>query len=108
MMVILAVEGTTFAGIITLHRHHDAVSHELSYSLLPEHSGRGLATAAMRRMLANVFANHGIPSVVCETQAANRRSIRLLERLGMRERERLIRFGAEQVIYTLDADRFES
>lgn len=105
-MAILAEDGSTFAGIITLHRHHDGVSHELSYSLLPEHTGRGLATAGMRQMLAHVFRSGGITSVVCETQAANHRSTRLLERLGMRERERLVRFGAEQVIHTLDADAF--
>jgi ribosomal-protein-alanine N-acetyltransferase len=106
-MVILAEDGETFAGIITLHRHHDGVSDELSYSLLPEYVGRGLATLAMRRMLTHIFAHRGISSVVCETQTANLRSIRLLERLGMRQRERIIRFGAEQVIYCLDKVGFE-
>jgi len=102
-MAILAEDGATFAGIITLHRHHDGVSMELSYSLLPEHTGRGLATTAMREMLHHAFTTCGLDAVVCETQAANGRSIRLLERLGMREQERLVRFGAEQVIYKMYA-----
>lgn len=102
--VILAEDGSSAAGIVTLHPHHDGISTEMSYSLLPQHTGRGLATAALQQMLDHAFSAMGLSAVVSETQAANLRSTRLLERLGMQEKERLTRFGAEQIIYTIHAN----
>ena len=92
-----------FAGTVTLHRHHDGVSTEMSYSLLQEHMGKGYATVALQLMLTHAFVELGLPAVVSETQAANIRSTRLLERIGMQPRERLMRFGVEQIIYTIHA-----
>ena len=105
---ILDPTNRAFAGIVTLHRHHDGISTEMSDSLLPAFMGRGLATAALKRVLSHAFGSLGLPAVVSETQAANLRSTRLLERLGMHPRERLVRFGAEQIIYTIDPEIFRT
>ncbi|WP_347814371.1 GNAT family N-acetyltransferase [Alkalihalobacillus sp. LMS39] len=46
-----------------------------------------------------------LPFVVVETQAANRGSCKLLEKLGMEMNKKVERFGAEQIIYRLDAKK---
>jgi ribosomal-protein-alanine N-acetyltransferase len=46
-------------------------------------------------------ADLALPRVLAETQAANHRSRRLLERLGMTATRTAVRFGARQIIYEL-------
>ncbi len=71
----------------------------MSYELLPEYWGKGYATEAVEAALGYAFVDLGLERVVAETQAANERSCRLLERLGMKAERKLERFGAKQVIY---------
>lgn len=41
--------------------------------------------------------------LVDETQTANKRSYRLLEKLGMQLERKVIRFGAEQAMYSISS-----
>lgn len=91
-------------GLIWLSPHHGGSDIELSFVLLPEWQGKGVAFRACTEALRFAFREGGLERVVSETQAANQRSIALLERLGMTEEQRLERFGAEQVIYVIRAD----
>lgn len=59
---------------------------ELSYWLVPEARGRGLAHAAVRMMLASVVADTGLRSVVLDVEASSVASQRLAERLGAQRR----------------------
>lgn len=56
---------------------------EIGWRLLPEFWGRGYATEAARACLAFGFATLGLPEVVAFTTPANRRSRRVMERVGM-------------------------
>ena len=73
--------------------HCDAVDEadqpagELSYWLVPQARGRGLADAAVRLMMASVVAGIGLRSVVLDIEAGNVASERLAERLGAQRRE---------------------
>lgn len=58
----------------------------LSYWLVPEARGRGLAYAAVRLMMASVVAGSGLRSVVLDIEAGNVASQRLAERLGAERR----------------------
>lgn len=93
-------------GLIWLTLHHSGKDTELSYVLLPEWQGKGVAFRACTEALRFAFHEVGLERVVSETQAANKRSIALLERLGMKEESRLERFNAEQVIYSIYVDDF--
>lgn len=86
-------------GTVVLGKHIDSGGVELSYQLLPEYVGRGLAFKAVQETLKN---NEG-SLVVAETQVKNVRSRRLLERLGFQEIERLERFNEAQVYYEMPA-----
>jgi ribosomal-protein-alanine N-acetyltransferase len=59
---------------------------ELSYWLVPEARGRGLAYAAVRTMMASVVAATGLRTVVLDIEAGNVASERLAERLGAERR----------------------
>jgi [ribosomal protein S5]-alanine N-acetyltransferase len=72
---------------------------EVSYALLPEFTGMGIATEALRALLAWVCAAYPDEDhVIAVTEAANEPSLRLLDRLGFTERERFVEFGALQVL----------
>ncbi|RXJ04422.1 N-acetyltransferase [Anaerobacillus alkaliphilus] len=90
-----------FIGTVSLDTHHDGVSTEVSYQLLPEWWGAGYATEVVKEVIQYGFTELQLPELVAETQAANEASCRLLERLGMTVKENVQRFGAEQVIYVV-------
>jgi RimJ/RimL family protein N-acetyltransferase len=67
-------------------RQSDQPAGELSYWLVPEARGRGLAEAAIREMLESVVVATGVRSVVLDVEVGNGPSIRLAERLGAERR----------------------
>ena len=63
----------------------DAVnrSAEIGYSLARAHWGHGLVGEAVQVVLEWVFVEFDVTKVIAEVDAANTRSIRVLEKLGM-------------------------
>ena len=59
---------------------------ELSYWLVPEARGRGLARCAIESLLERVAADTELRSVVLDIEETNRASMRLAERLGAQRR----------------------
>jgi len=55
---------------------------ELSFQLLPEHWGIGLAFEAAEALLSWGWMAYGVGSIIAVTQSSNERSRRLLARLG--------------------------
>jgi RimJ/RimL family protein N-acetyltransferase len=80
---------------------HDAEA-EVSWQLLPEHVGQGLAREAVVAVLGVVWADTDVDRVVAVTQEANARSRRLAEALGMRHESSFEQWGAPQVRFVLD------
>ncbi|MEM7643169.1 MAG: GNAT family N-acetyltransferase [Pseudomonadota bacterium] len=87
-------------GMVILAPHHDEPDPELSYQFHPDTWGQGYATEATRRVRDVALKGLGHARLVAETQVANVASRQLLERLEMSETRRLVRFGADQVIYS--------
>ena len=67
-------------------RQGDQPAGELSYWLVPDARGRGLAYAAVRLMMRSVVAATGLRSVVLDIEVGNAASARLAERLGAERR----------------------
>lgn len=63
-------------------RESDRPAGELSYWLVPNARGRGLAFAAVRMMMSSIVPATGLRSVVLDIEASNAPSIRLAKRLG--------------------------
>lgn len=93
-------EDGSFIGSITLDDHHNGVDTEVSYQILPECWGQGYATEAVQAVVAYGLEVLKLPRIVAETQLANIRSRRLLERLGLCLEKTIERFGEEQAIYS--------
>lgn len=55
---------------------------EIAYVLASRHWGRGFAGEAVRAMLGELVAHHGVRAITAVLKRANHRSLRLLERLG--------------------------
>ncbi|MGL6210331.1 MAG: GNAT family N-acetyltransferase [Paracoccaceae bacterium] len=87
-------------GMVFLSNHKDGADIELSYQFDPDWWGKGYAFEAAGEVLRFATMNLRFNTVIAETQSANLASCRLLERLGMSERRRIHRFGAEQIIYS--------
>jgi RimJ/RimL family protein N-acetyltransferase len=75
--------GDAWAQRGVLERAQGVQAH-IGWSLAPQHHGSGLATEAVRALLAVLFDELGLRRVVAECFLANEPSWRLMERLGMR------------------------
>jgi [ribosomal protein S5]-alanine N-acetyltransferase len=87
-------------GFVSLDVHHDGKDVEVSYALTQSVQRRGLGRRAVALALRKAW-DMGIDTVVAETQSANVRSIMLLDSLGFTIQRRLVRFGAEQVLFAV-------
>jgi [ribosomal protein S5]-alanine N-acetyltransferase len=65
----------------------DATSAEIGFTLARAAQGRGVATAAVRRMVDLIFKCSTAERVIGITDARNLPSMRLMERVGMRRTE---------------------
>lgn len=89
----LAVDGRT-VGTFSLEDERDDT--ELSYQLLPEFWGRGLASEAAAALLRWGWENLAVPSIIAVTQSANERSLRLLAKLGFSPEVEFEEYGNNQ------------
>lgn len=63
---------------------------EIGYALHPDVGGRGLATEAARATLGLAFTTYGFHRVYARIDEENLASVRVVERLGMRQEARLV------------------
>jgi RimJ/RimL family protein N-acetyltransferase len=77
----------SFAGIAGLNRiafeAHFTPAVEVAWRLMRPYWGQGIAYEAARAMIEHGFYRLGLDEIVAITTPANRRSWRLMERLGM-------------------------
>jgi [ribosomal protein S5]-alanine N-acetyltransferase len=84
-------------GICGLHHSEDGI--EISYMFFPEFWGQGLASEAVHANLDIGFKVLNLQKIIAITQQANQASCRLLERVGMRRINTLLRYGEHQCLY---------
>lgn len=98
-----AEEEGRFVGWFHLRPSRDTGECELGYRLRRDAWGRGLATEGSQALIDLAFAD-GEPRVVASTDVANRRSQRVMEKLGMaRTREFLYEGRLPSVEYATTA-----
>lgn len=82
--------GARFAGFVGLSvprfESHFTPCVEVGWRLAAEHWGKGYATEAAEAALAHGFGPLGLAEIVSFTVPANRRSLAVMERLGMSRR----------------------
>jgi RimJ/RimL family protein N-acetyltransferase/8-oxo-dGTP pyrophosphatase MutT (NUDIX family) len=78
---------------------------EVGWTVRPDLWGRGYATEIGRAGLALAFDDLGADEVVAFTDPDNRRSVAVMERLGMADRREVLYKGEPTVLYTLPRKR---
>ncbi|MCL2197627.1 MAG: GNAT family N-acetyltransferase [Defluviitaleaceae bacterium] len=89
-------------GLVILAPHHNPEDMEVSFLLLPNQQGQGYAKEAVEVLHSFCKQELRLTHVVSETQTANTRSRRLLEKLGYKIKTETERFGEKQTIYHLE------
>lgn len=90
-----------FIGILSVSSYHDSGFKELSYQLLPEFWGIGLAYEAINAFLKQIRESKQYSDLIAETQTCNVRSCKLLEKLGFELLRIVNRFDAQQSVYKI-------
>ncbi|WP_272495725.1 GNAT family N-acetyltransferase [Bacillus pinisoli] len=103
--VVREKQTDNFIGLVSLDPHHDGTYLELSYQLLPIWWGKGYATEVVKSIIQHALYDLNLSRLVAETQTANTKSCRLLERVGMQFESNIMRFGAEQAIYSISSPK---
>jgi len=75
---------------------------ELGYTLARSAWGRGYATELGRVLVAYAFEALDVERVVAQVEPANHASRRVLEKLGMTEREVRTAYGRPHILYVID------
>lgn len=92
-----------FIGLVSITPHHNLLYKELSYQFLPDSWGKGYAYETINSIIHHYKNNYKVlRRLVSETQTANIKSCKLLERLGYKIHRKLQRFGSEQSLYILN------
>ncbi len=81
---------------------------EILFGLAPVHWGRGLATELVRTLLRYGFEELGLDRVDGSSDAPNVASLRVMEKAGMHEVERIAKGGRETVRYSLSREEFQA
>jgi ribosomal-protein-alanine N-acetyltransferase len=105
---LLPKEGETLIGICGLQRLPEGPDVEIGWWLTPAYWGQGLATEAARHALAYGFEVCKLERIVAIAQAANRDSLRVMEKIGMRFEREALHKGIRVVLYTISREHFNS
>lgn len=88
-------------GIVSVHQDHDGIHKEISFQILPEYWRNGFAYSSAIKAIEIAKDIFGLEEIYAETQTQNAISRKLLEKIGMKEIQRLIRYEMEQSVYCM-------
>ena len=94
------LETNTFIGLISITPYHDNDLLEISYQFHPSFWKNGFAYEVLNAILIYAKDTINLNKILAEKQIMNTDSCKLLEKLGMKEVKKLIRFGKTQVLYS--------
>lgn len=102
--VIELASDSTAIGIVTLIKRPTLEFPDLGFALLPAYQGQGFAFEAASLFL-NDFSKPTIhKTILALTKSKNKKSIRLIEKLGLSLSERLDTAGEEFLVYAREFD----
>jgi RimJ/RimL family protein N-acetyltransferase len=82
--------GIVIGDVVLISRSREHATGEIGYVFHPDHSGRGFATEAVRALLHIAFGTYRLHRVTARIDARNLASLRLAERVGMRQEAHLV------------------
>ena len=105
---LLPKDGDKLIGICGLQPLPEAPEVEIGWWLAPAYWGQGLATESARDALAYGFNVCKLDRIVAIAQAANRDSLRVMDKIGMRFEREALHKGIRVVLYAIEREAFES
>ena len=105
---LLPRDSEELIGICGLQHLPETPDVEIGWWLAPSHWGQGLATEAARRALAYGFEEAHLQRIVAIAQAANRDSLRVMEKIGMRFEREALHKGIRVVLYAIEREHFST
>jgi ribosomal-protein-alanine N-acetyltransferase len=103
---LLPKDSDTLIGICGLQRLPEGPDVEIGWWLDPAHWGKGLASEAARHALAYGFEVNRLERIVAIAHAANRDSLRVMEKIGMRFEREAVHKGIRVVLYAISREHF--
>jgi len=99
---LLLKESSEMIGFCGLQPLDGTAETEIGWWLARAWWGRGLATEAARTALLDGFERAELQRIVAIAMAANRASIHLMEKLGMKYEREMVHRGFDVVLYAVD------
>jgi ribosomal-protein-alanine N-acetyltransferase len=99
--MIESLEEEEFIGWVALKKLEKTEKIEVGYRLLEEHWGKGYAFEAASELLKYAFLRLHLKEVVAVTLEENVRSLRVLEKLGMKYKKKARFYGFNCCYYEL-------
>jgi ribosomal-protein-alanine N-acetyltransferase len=99
---LLLKETSEMIGFCGLQPLDGTAETEIGWWLARACWGQGLATEAARAALLDGFERAGLARIVAVALAANRASIHVMEKLGMKYEREMVHRGFEAVLYAAD------
>jgi RimJ/RimL family protein N-acetyltransferase len=85
-----ARRGLVIGDVVLIWSSREHATGEIGYVFHPDHSGQGFATEAVRALLDIAFGTYRFHRVTARIDARNLASLRLAERVGMRQEAHLV------------------
>jgi RimJ/RimL family protein N-acetyltransferase len=82
--------GVVIGDVVLMWHSREHSTGEIGYVFHPDHSGQGFATEAVQALLDIAFETCGLHRVIARIDARNLASLRLAERVGMRQEAHLV------------------
>ena len=98
--VIRLKETLTPVGIITLIKRDYLDAHDIGFAMLPIYAGHGYAYEAAKQVLDTELLSGRHNKIAAITVSSNDRSIKLLEKLGLRFEKQIEDGGEELLVFS--------
>jgi RimJ/RimL family protein N-acetyltransferase len=85
-----ARRGLVIGDVVLMWRSREHATAEIGYVFHPDHRGQGFATEAVGALLDIAFVTYRLHRVTARIDARNLASLRLAERVGMRQEAHLV------------------
>jgi len=87
-------------GIISFIKRDDLDYPDIGFAFLPAHAGQGYAFEAATAVMSHIHKEDPRTQILAVTVKTNRKSIRLLEKLGLQLEKEMTREGEDLLLYT--------
>ena len=99
-------EDKTLIGDVGVNLADNLMQAEIGYTLRPDHQGHGYATEAAGELMRLAFADLGVRRVTAAAFADNLPSLRIMERLGMRQESHSVKDSLHRDLGWIDGTTY--